>query len=206
MKPIYTANNGAPAYELRWSLALFPLCKLPSADGWVAGLQAAVERDGVRILEECTEDPSVSFLLLSTKPPVQPSSVVKSVEGRLQHLIRETHPKAIKRNFCLTSAGDVRREVIESYGPLNQQLSALATRKCVRGPTRPPSGLSGLSGWKQRFPAKPWQHHRCSGPHELVSWVKKVAREELIHHSGNLDGALFARVGLRIGRKSLAAI
>jgi REP element-mobilizing transposase RayT len=113
--PIYTPHSCSPAYQLRWSLALFAHGDLPPVDSWYEGLQAAVERDGVRLLEHHHKAPNVWFFLLSTKPPVRPPEIIKSVKGRVQHLVRQTNPKAFRRNFSLTSIGDVRRDVVEAY-------------------------------------------------------------------------------------------
>jgi hypothetical protein len=113
--PIYTPRSCSPAYQLRWSLALFARGELPPAESWYEPLQAAVERDGVRLLERHHRAPNVRFFLLSTKPPVRPPQVVKSVKGRLQHLVQKSNPNAFRRNFSLTSIGDVRREVVEAY-------------------------------------------------------------------------------------------
>jgi REP element-mobilizing transposase RayT len=52
---------------------------------------------------------------LSTKPQVAPPQIVKSVKGRLQHLLQATYPNAFQRNFSLASVGDARREVVEAY-------------------------------------------------------------------------------------------
>jgi hypothetical protein len=48
-----------------------------------------VEADGVRILECRCDQPPVLCFLLSTKPTIAPPQIVKSVKGRLQHLIRD---------------------------------------------------------------------------------------------------------------------
>ena len=78
-------------------------------------LSKVVERDGVRLLESRIHDANVLLLLLSTQPAVKPPQIVKSVKGRLQHLLRTSMPKAFRRNFSLTSVGEVRRDVVESY-------------------------------------------------------------------------------------------
>src|SRR4030095_13938989 len=114
MKPLYTAANCRPAYELRWSLALFCTTDVPPAEIWVAELKQSVERDGVRILEHLQKTRLLLFLL-STKPSVTPPHIVKSIKGRLQHILQPCVPKAFRRNFSLTSAGDADRETIESY-------------------------------------------------------------------------------------------
>ena len=115
MKPLYTSANCKPAYQLRWSLALFSEADLPPVETWSQSLAEAVERDGVRLLESRLHQPRVWLFLLSTKPPLKPPQIVKSVKGRLQHLLRASAPKAFHRNFSLTSVGEARRETVESY-------------------------------------------------------------------------------------------
>jgi len=115
MEPLYTPANCKPAYELRWSLALFAPGPLSLPENWLPLLKKVVENDGVRILEHHSRDPVVHLFLVSTKPHVAPPALVKSVKGRLQHLIRDRHPDAFRRNFSLTSVGEVRREVVEDY-------------------------------------------------------------------------------------------
>ncbi len=114
-EPLYTSSNCTPAYELRWSLALFSTVDLTESDVWINDLKAVVEADGVRILEFRSEHSPVLHFLLSTKPAIAPPQIVKSVKGRLQHLIRKTHPTAFRRNFSLAGIGEVRRDVIENY-------------------------------------------------------------------------------------------
>ncbi len=114
-EPLYTSGNCKPSYELRWSLALFSTCDLLPSDGWLPALKKVVEVDGVRILEFQASHQPVLHFLLSTKPEVTPPAIVKSVKGRLQHLIRNSCSGAFQRNFSLSSVGEVRQEVIENY-------------------------------------------------------------------------------------------
>ncbi|NQV24740.1 MAG: hypothetical protein HQ518_10255 [Rhodopirellula sp.] len=83
MQPLYTPENCHLAFQLRWSLALFERQPLPDVDTWRDRLAVAVERDGVRLLEVSFESPKSWLLLLSTRPDVAPSLIVKSVKGRL---------------------------------------------------------------------------------------------------------------------------
>lgn len=115
MDPLYTPGNTTAAYQLRWSLALFPKRELPGVDQWLSALQTLVERDGVRILETTRSAKGAQQLLLSTRPDVAPQSIVKSVKGRLQNLLRPAAPDAFQRNFMLTSLGDVSRDAVERY-------------------------------------------------------------------------------------------
>ena len=114
-EPLYTSANCKPAFELRWSLALFSTCGLSSSDEWLTDLKKAVEVDGVRILECQASHQPVLHFLLSTKPTISPPQIVKSVKGRLQHRIRSSCPGAFQRNFSLSSVGEVRQDVIENY-------------------------------------------------------------------------------------------
>ncbi len=113
--PLYTADNCNPAYQLRWSLALFPHAELPAADAWLDTLKCGTETDCVRVLECHRRAANVWQFLLSTLPTVAPPQIIKSVKGRLQNLVRQTHPKAFQRNFSLTSVGDANRSAIEQY-------------------------------------------------------------------------------------------
>jgi len=114
MKPLYTSSNCKPAYQLRWSLALFCSVELPPIKAWLSQLSEAVERDGVRVLDHDQQN-TVLFFLLSTKPTATPPEIVKSVKGRLQHILQRSAPKAFRRNFSLSSIGEASREVIEEY-------------------------------------------------------------------------------------------
>ncbi|MGE5195367.1 MAG: hypothetical protein ACM3U2_22975 [Deltaproteobacteria bacterium] len=115
MEPLYTAANVKPAYQLRWSLALFAKSQMPPSDSWLPGLKEVVERDGVRILEVQLQPHNIWQFYLSTQPHVAPLQIFKSVKGRLQHLLRPTNPDAFQRNFYLTAVGDARREIVENY-------------------------------------------------------------------------------------------
>jgi len=113
--PLYTTDNCNPAYQLRWSLAVFPHAELPSTDSWLDALKSGTETDGVRVLECHRRAADVWQFLLSTLPAVAPPQIIKSVKGRLQNLVQQTHPKAFRRNFSLTSLGDANRTAVEQY-------------------------------------------------------------------------------------------
>jgi REP element-mobilizing transposase RayT len=113
-QPIYTNENTKPAYQLRWSLALFTRQAIPPADEWLEPLKAVLEQDEIRVLEHCQQSDK-RFFLLSTLPTLAPAQIVKLVKGRLQYLIRDRIPKAFHRHFRLTSIGDANREAIERY-------------------------------------------------------------------------------------------
>ncbi len=113
-EPLYTLATCQPAYQLRWSLALFAEQPIPEPTEWLESLRATTERDGVRLLEHHAQG-NVQLFLLSTRPDVSPPQIVKSVKGRLQNAIQERAPKAFRRNFRLTSLGDANREMVEAY-------------------------------------------------------------------------------------------
>ena len=112
--PIYTTNNCRAAYELQWSVSLFYRASI-SNEQWLAELTGTVERDGVRILNHRFRSPEVSQFLVSTTPRVSPSQVVRSLKGRLQHILRHAHPRAFHRNYFVRSVGAIKRNIIESY-------------------------------------------------------------------------------------------
>lgn len=112
--PIYTLDNCKSAYQLNWGLSLF--WHEPVEDcSWLAELQAATERDNVRILRHSFLKPGVSEFLVSTRPETAPEGLVWSVKGRLQHLLARQHPKVFRRNYGLRSIGSATREAVERY-------------------------------------------------------------------------------------------
>lgn len=113
--PLYTADNCKPAYQLRWSLAIFPTTPLPALDVHLDVLREATERDHVRILEMSQRENGVVHFLLSTTPAVAPPAIVKSVKGRLIHILRSYQTATFRRNFRLTSVGDVKCSLVEKY-------------------------------------------------------------------------------------------
>lgn len=114
MLPIYTIENCKPAYQLRWSLALFPDKILPACDNWLAKLSSLTESDGIRVLESYQNEKRCVFLLLSSKPFVKPSSIVRAVKGRIVSILRESNANW-RRNFRLTSIGDAKSDAVENY-------------------------------------------------------------------------------------------
>jgi REP element-mobilizing transposase RayT len=115
MNPIYTPDNTRAAFELNWGLTLFWRDAPLAEDRWLAELQEATEPDGVRILKHRFTTNDAGEFFVSTKPHVSPPQLIRSVKGRLQHLIRATVPKAFQRNYCVRSVGSATREVIEQY-------------------------------------------------------------------------------------------
>jgi REP element-mobilizing transposase RayT len=112
--PIYALDNCHAAFQLDWSLTIF-WHQRPPTSNWLKALQDVTEHDGVRVLEHRLAEDKTSQFLVSTQPAVSPHSLVRSVKGRLQYLVRKEHPKAFQRNYCLRSVGSVKRQQVEDY-------------------------------------------------------------------------------------------
>ncbi len=115
MEPVYTAANTRPAYQLNWGLSIFWRDQPRPEATWLAELQAACEPDGCRILRYRSAGKQTSQFFVSTEPGVSPVQLVRSVKGRLQHLLREDSPKALRRNYWLRSIGSATRETVQQY-------------------------------------------------------------------------------------------
>ena len=98
MDPLYTHQNTKPAYQLNWGLTVFWRQRPIGDETWLANLQEVTEPDGVRIIKHRITTGDASQFFVSTKPHVSPSELIRSVKGRLQHLIRAQVPKAFQRN------------------------------------------------------------------------------------------------------------
>ena len=112
--PIYTAANTNPAYQLNWSLSVFWAEPPPDLD-WLDPLRAALDADGIRILEHRVALPKTSQFLVSTRPDAAPEDTVRLVKGRLQHLVRTGRPKALRRNYHTQSVGSANTQALEQY-------------------------------------------------------------------------------------------
>lgn len=84
-------------------------------DGWFNELAAALESDHIRLLGHRFAKPRVSQFGVSTRPDTAPLTIVNRVKGRLQHLVRDCWPRALKRNYALRSFGHVTRDAVEAY-------------------------------------------------------------------------------------------
>lgn len=114
MEPNYTPDNCRFAFQLLWSFNLY-WRSVAIAETWLAPLQAALEADGIRILQHRVTHLHISQFLLSTKPPVTPMLIAQRVKGRLQFLIREQVPLALQRNYCLRSIGATTSNKLHDY-------------------------------------------------------------------------------------------
>ena len=115
MDPIYNPHNTRVAYQLNWSLSLFGKQSLPKSISWIDDLKVAAKPDGVQILSCSSPQSNVVQFLLSTRPELAPSQIVRSIKGRLQHKIRDVLPKAFRRNYHIQSVGDANSEVLDKY-------------------------------------------------------------------------------------------
>ncbi len=104
MEPIYIPDDLNWAYRLYWDLAIFPTGEIQWPPQWRETLASATELDGVRILDAYTRPAALQFLL-SGRPSVAPCDIVRSVKGRLQHLLRRQAPRAFRRNYSVRSVG-----------------------------------------------------------------------------------------------------
>ena len=87
MEPIYTLHNTTPAFQLNWSVALFGRGSFPPSRDWLEQLCNDAEADGVRILEFHSTQSNVGQFLVSTRPRLSPSEIVRSLKGRWQYHI-----------------------------------------------------------------------------------------------------------------------
>jgi REP element-mobilizing transposase RayT len=114
-EPLYTAANCRVAYQLRWSLTLFATQDWPAQDSWWEPLRFAVEPDGVRLLEFRRCDDRNGQFLASTRPEVAPLQIIRSIKGRLQHLLRGTIPQLWRRHYSIISIGDANNDTLQGY-------------------------------------------------------------------------------------------
>lgn len=110
----YTAQELSAAYQLRWTLAVFPTVPLAGPIIWTKELSHACEPDGIRVLEAKIVDSNVLSLLLSSQPHVAPKFIVQRVKGRLQYLLR-SHGVSWHRNFQLSAVGDANAQAVDHY-------------------------------------------------------------------------------------------
>jgi len=129
MQPLYTPDNTTVAYQLNWSVALFGTDEFPQAASWLSELRTVTESDGVRILEHHIAAANVAQVLVSTKPHIAPSQIVRSLKGRWQYLIRDTIPKAFRRNYSISSIGEANSDVLANYVARQPENHPMADRR-----------------------------------------------------------------------------
>lgn len=108
-------ESASVAYQLRWSLALFPTLPVSTPLDWISELSTRCEPDAIRVLEGRVSQSGTLFLLLSTQPLVKPAFIVQRVKGRLQHLLRDQGGIQWKRNFRLSTVGDANADAVDHY-------------------------------------------------------------------------------------------
>lgn len=114
-EPIYTSANTTAAYQLNWTVTVFWRVAPPEDVQWLLHLGRAVEPDGVRVLEHRFADERTSQFFLSTKPQASPRRFLRSVKGRLQYLVRDRLPKALRRHYAFRGVGSAKTRVVEAY-------------------------------------------------------------------------------------------
>ncbi len=120
IKPIYTVKNCISSYKLYWTLAIFWRDTSITAEHWLENLKLLTEKDGVRILEYRLKKETTSQFLISACPELSPSEIIRSIKGRLQHIIRAKAPKAFRGNYSVKSVGSAKLNVVKRY--LDSQL------------------------------------------------------------------------------------
>jgi REP element-mobilizing transposase RayT len=115
VRPIYTAENCEKAYQLNWSVSLFGREQLEIAPYTLDALRPITEADGVRILEHRQLHADTFQFLVSTQPDTTPSEIIRSLKGRIQYLIRDSQPKAFRRNYFIASLGEVNSKILNEY-------------------------------------------------------------------------------------------
>jgi len=78
-------------------------------------LRIEIAKDNLRILDFLQPKPNVVQFYLSSQPQTSPSEIIRSVKGRWQHLSRQTDPFEFRRNYRITSVGDAKCEVLNTY-------------------------------------------------------------------------------------------
>jgi REP element-mobilizing transposase RayT len=114
LQPIYTLENCVFCCPLTWAVAVFWRTPVQE-EAWFDSLYQSLEPDGIRLLGHRFTKPGVSQFAVSTQPSVAPRALIQRVKGRLQHVVRDQHPKALKRNFAVRSFGRVTRAIVEGY-------------------------------------------------------------------------------------------
>ncbi|MFN9717673.1 MAG: hypothetical protein ACK58L_03205 [Planctomycetota bacterium] len=112
--PIYTRENTTCAFQLIYSVAVFWKERCPG-DLWLPELQAQCEASQLRILQHRFSTTTCSLFLVSARPNVAATEVVRGVKGRLQALVRASRPNAFQRNYDIHSIGSTSREKTEHY-------------------------------------------------------------------------------------------
>lgn len=112
--PAYTPENTTCAFQLLYSVAVFWKDPCPG-DLWLRELQTQCEASQLRILKHRFATTTCSLFLVSTRPNIAATEVIRGIKGRLQTLVRASRPKAFQRNYDIHSIGSTTREKTEKY-------------------------------------------------------------------------------------------
>lgn len=112
--PVYTPENTTCAFQLLYSVAVFWKSPCPG-DLWLPELQTQCESSQLRILKHRFSTATGSLFLVSTRPNIAATEVVRGIKGRLQTLVRSGRPNAFQRNYDIHSIGSTTREKTENY-------------------------------------------------------------------------------------------
>ena len=202
MQPLYTPDNTTTAYQLNWSVALFGTDEFPPADKWLSELKVVAESDGVRILEHHIAAANVIQFLVSSKPHIAPSQIVRSLKGRWQYLIRDTNPKALRRNYSIGSVGVANSDVLANYVARQPENHPMADRRVQERIEALQFHDSGLDFGRERFSSHGRFVHNLhvvleneGGWHDTRAEVLIRSRQMIIDSAKKHSWAL-ARIGL----------
>ncbi len=126
LDPIYTEINCEFAYQLRWGVTVFWRQSPPEAAG-IESLAAALEDDGIRILSSRSIEQNGMQFALSTLPGVRPVTIIHRLKGRLQYIVRDHTPRALRPHYSIRSFGTQDRNVIEAYVARQPQKHSMAS-------------------------------------------------------------------------------
>ena len=112
--PVYTPENTTCAFQILYGVVVFWKDPGPG-DVWLPELKVQCEASGLRILKHRFATTTCSLFLVSTRPAIAATEVVRGIKGRLQTLIRTRRPNAFQRNYDIHSIGSTTREKTENY-------------------------------------------------------------------------------------------
>ena len=114
--PRITLERCSVAYQPNWSLAIYwkhnAHCLLRSATSRRDRCHRTRRSSRPRtqtLRDECQPIPT------EHQAGLAPSSIIRSVKGRLQHHIRETSPASFRRNYSVHSIGSANSDAIQEY-------------------------------------------------------------------------------------------
>lgn len=111
---IYNEENITCAFQLLYGVSVFWTTSGPG-EFWLPQLTAKCETLHLRILKHYFATSTCSVFLVSTRPDVSASDLVRQLKGQLQAIVRTDRPKAFQRNYDLLSIGSTRRSKAENY-------------------------------------------------------------------------------------------